>query len=150
MKFRRQTRLPARLAQDWVRFVIRRISRHLQPFRDRVGLGPFPGPLPKEPAKGAARFARTNPSDPASGFAGEATRDSQRCRPPRPRLRLPVGRWPTGKKLKFASVGRKSPASMRGSILTVELGSFRNTAVGSLKFGQNRPACYSSTSPPPE
>ena len=37
MKFRRQNRLPARLAHDWVRFVIRRDSSHLQPFRDRSG-----------------------------------------------------------------------------------------------------------------
>ena len=38
LKIRRQTRLPARLAHDWVRFVIRRISRHLQPIRGPLHL----------------------------------------------------------------------------------------------------------------
>ena len=45
MNFQRQTRLPARLANDWVRFVIRRNSSHFPPIRDRSGLTFFPGRL---------------------------------------------------------------------------------------------------------
>ena len=45
MKIRRQTRLPRRLAHDWVRFVIRRNSSHFPPIRDRSGLTFFPGRL---------------------------------------------------------------------------------------------------------
>ena len=43
MENRPETGSATRLAHDWVRFVIRRISRHLQPIRDRLGLAPFPG-----------------------------------------------------------------------------------------------------------
>ena len=44
MKIRRQNRLPACLAHDWVRFVIRRNSRHFPPIRDWLRLTPFSGP----------------------------------------------------------------------------------------------------------